>query len=82
MRAKGKNFTATYKVDDGYVGNRPRSFVICQNYIEDDMDEIALEAFYDEQVQEDFEQCVHPHGTNRDAFVEWAKQVIAETREP
>lgn len=72
-------FQAKYQVEDGYAGkDRPRHFNIDPSQLEDDMDDGDLERFYEEAVQEHFEQNIAPAAERVDEFIAWAKARIAE----
>jgi hypothetical protein len=66
-------------VADGYVsGSRPQHFTINAADLEDDMDDAALERFYDEAVYEDSQQRITPESERVEEFVAWAKEQLAK----
>lgn len=72
-------FQARYQIDDGYYGGlRLHYFTISASDLEDDMDDEALERFYEESVQDDFEQHISPKSERVDEFVSWAKERLAK----
>lgn len=73
-------FEASYELDDGYAGNRPRHFSIYPDEIDDDMDQEALREYYQGAVQSDFEQSVFPIPKDEDEFVAWGLAVLAERK--
>jgi hypothetical protein len=72
------SFKCKYEIDDGYVGNRPKYFSINVNELYDDMDEDDLSEYFDESMQNDFEQSVFPYGKNKEEFIKWALERIKE----
>lgn len=74
-----EKFEARYQVADGYAGgSRPQHFKIRASDLEDDMDDEALERFYEEAVQGDFEQRICPDSERVSEFIAWAKEHLAE----
>lgn len=77
-----KTFRARYQVADGYAGgSRPQHFKISADDLEDDMDDESLEIFYEQSVQDDFEQKIYPDSERVDEFIAWAKERLAERGE-
>lgn len=75
-------FTATYKVDDGYVGkSRSQHFELDEGDIDPDMDESELRSLFNDAMEEDFKVNINYYSSDEDRFVEWAKEVQEEQRE-
>ena len=71
-------FKGRYEVNDGYAGGaRPHHFTIRADDLGEGMDDEALEAFYEEAVQDHFEQHITPCSERLDEFIAWAKDRIA-----
>lgn len=82
MSMTDKKFKARYQVADGYAGgSRPQHFTIHAGDLEDDMDDAALQSFYEQSVQDDFEQKIYPDSERMDEFIAWAKERLAEKGE-
>ena len=76
---KEERFTATYYVDDGYLGrDRPRTFPIRASEIEEDMDDTDLREMYFSSMEYDFQHAIYPTPDrgSLDKFMEWARGVI------
>ena len=76
-------FEAQYQVEDGYVtGERPQTFEIYAEDLEDDASDDALREFYDKAIGEDFRDSgkIYPSSRREGEFVEWAKAQIAERK--
>ena len=76
-------FEAQYQVEDGYVtGERPQTFEIYAEDLEDDASDDALREFYDKAIGEDFRDSgkIYPSSRKEDKFVAWAKAQIAERK--
>jgi hypothetical protein len=73
-----KKFSGQYVVDDGYVGgDRPQYFSVDAYELDDDMTDEELANFYEETAEECFRQKISISIRKRDAFVEWARAVLA-----
>jgi hypothetical protein len=76
-------FEAQYQVEDGYVtGERPQTFQISAEDLEDDASDDALRAFYDNEIREHFlnSEKIYPSSRREDKFIDWAKAQIAERK--
>jgi hypothetical protein len=74
-------FEVTWEADDGYTGgSRPQTFDI-DAFELDDCESVAdLRRIFWDCVQADFERRVNAVSEDEDAFIEWAKQKIAERK--
>ena len=71
-------FEARYQANDGYCGKqRPKYFKIDASELEDDMDEEGLIEFYEQEVENHFQEHVHPDAERVDEFVAWAREQLA-----
>jgi hypothetical protein len=71
-------FKVNYSAADGYVGKaRPLYFSISAGELEEDMDDEDLVDLFEDSMQAHFEQSVHPESSDRDAFIEWARQQLS-----
>ena len=78
-----KCFEVKWEVDDGYCGaSAPQSFYIDASDLDDDMSESEIVSLFEETLQDEFLQTAHPVAENQDKFVEWAKRIIAQRKEP
>jgi len=76
-------FEAQYQVEDGYVtGQRPQTFQISAEDLEDDPSDDALREFYDNEIREHFlnSEKIYPSSRREGEFVAWAKAQIAERK--
>jgi hypothetical protein len=76
-------FEAQYQVEDGYVtGERPQTFQIYAEDLEDDASDDALREFYDNEISAHFKDNhkIYPSSRREDKFVAWAKAQIAERK--
>jgi hypothetical protein len=74
-----KDFVGEYGVEDGFVhGGRSHSFSVRASDLEDDMSEHDLILFYEEAVQDAFQNSVTPYPKKVDEFVVWALDALAE----
>jgi hypothetical protein len=76
-------FEAQYQVEDGYVtGERPQTFQINPEDLEDDASDDALREFYDNEIREHFLNSgkIYPSPRREDKFIDWAKAKIAERK--
>lgn len=69
-------FTATYQVDDGYIGNRPKKVSIPADYIYDEATDAELGEMFDQIIDEHFRETVMWSSSDKTAFVAWAQSVI------
>ena len=73
-----RDFEAEYGVDDGYVGNGKQRFEIPSDVVCPGMtDEELMDLFWSE-IQEHFENNVHPYSDQEQEFIAWARETIAE----
>jgi hypothetical protein len=78
MSKRDSSFTVKWQAYDGYAGRaRPQSFVVDPGEIEEDMDDDALEELFYELLSDDFREKVSAESPDVDAFVDWARGVIA-----
>ena len=83
-----KKYPLVYKIDDGYIGNRPHKILIDKSDIEylydleDDELNAEIEILAEDYMIGDFETKVSPYieDIDMDKFKEWAKKVIEEER--
>jgi hypothetical protein len=76
-------FEAQYQVEDGYVtGERPQTFEIYAEDLEDDASDDALRKFYHKAIDEDFRNSwkIYPSSRRKGRFVAWAKAQIAKRK--
>jgi hypothetical protein len=76
-------FEAQYQVEDGYVtGERPQTFQIYAEDLENDESHDALREFYSKAIDEDFKDSgkIYPSSRREDKFVAWARAQIAERK--
>jgi len=78
-RNRDKEFKATWEADDGYCGgSRSHTCRISMSDFEKEDSEKDLRELFWNQIQQDFEDKVHPVCPNEDTFVAWAKERQAE----
>ena len=78
-----KCFEVKWEAEDGYCGgSAPQSFYIDAHELEEDMSEEEIVNLFEESLRDEFLQTVHPVAENQDEFVEWAKMIIAQLKEP
>lgn len=69
-------FQCRYGVDDGFVsGGRSHAFTVNEDEIEG-MDESLLADYFDDCMQEVFEQKISPYSINKDEFIAWGKETL------
>jgi len=70
-------FKGVYEVDDGYAGkSRPKYFTIDKDIIPDDADDDILEAIFDKEMQEHYDNHISPIAKNKEEFIAWAHEWI------
>jgi hypothetical protein len=72
-----EKFQGRYQVQDGYVGGaRLQHVSIDADGIEDDMTDKELIAYYEDAIQQHFEENVTPGADRVDEFVSWAREQL------
>jgi hypothetical protein len=78
MSKRANSFTVKWEAYDVYRGGaRPQSFVVDPSEIEEDMDDDALEGLFYARLNDDFRDKVSAGSHDLEAFVDWARGVIA-----
>jgi len=74
-----EKFQARYQVQDGYAGGaRPKHFTISADDLEDGMTtEEQLVEFYENAVQDHYDEHVSPGSERVDEFVAWARAQLS-----
>jgi hypothetical protein len=76
---KREGFKVAWQIDDGYIGkDRPHSFYVAADDLDDDMSEEEIRKTFSDMLQEEFESNASPTTEDEEAFVEWAKQQLAQ----
>lgn len=74
-----EKFRVTWGVEDGYAGGaRPHYFSIRVDALNGDEDDAALNVLFYAELEQEFQDKITPYSADRDAFVAWAKERIAE----
>ncbi len=68
-----EKFKVTYYCEDGYLtGDRPINFDITTGELDGDESEEQLRRFFQESIQDHFEQRCSPTTDDEQAFIDWA----------
>lgn len=70
------DFRCKYRIDDGFVGKREKSFYISESEIDEDMTLDDLSNLFEESMQDSFEQKVFPDAVRKEDFMAWGESVI------
>jgi hypothetical protein len=74
-----EKFQGRYQVQDGYAGGaRPKYVSIDADGIEDDITDEELIEYYEDAIQQHFEENVTPGAERVYEFVSWAREQLAK----
>lgn len=77
--SNNEKFKGKYTVADGYAGGaRPQYFTVDADDLVDEMSDSQLIEFYEETMQQAFEERIHPESDRVDEFVAWAREQLAK----